>query len=247
MAKQLGTLQLLGTLLVSALKPFQVALSDPAQFKRFMFRLGWNVSGMPPAYVNLGSLIDAAVQKQAGLGNAPSGLDVLDFLAKTAAAFNGIRSISVAPPGVDAAAFLAEAREQIVARLLTDHLAAELPAIYNVLSALNAIQFETAPASASRPALLRIKLDWQAIPGFLRDPMSVFPAAFGWGTPDFQSAKVVDRLAEFFTAMKFPVSIELSADEVVRGYAPSARDPLPTSKTLERFPSTLNRRDSQPL
>src|SRR5215469_6029836 len=119
MADPAGTLQIVGNLLTSALRPLQNALSDVESFKGFLYRLGWNASGMPPEYQSLGALISTAADKLDSLGSSPSAGDIADLLGKAVAAFNGVSSIGVAPPGVNAGAFLAEISERLFELLLT--------------------------------------------------------------------------------------------------------------------------------
>src|SRR5215472_8771687 len=162
MADQQGTLQSIGTFLTAALRPLQTAFSGTEQFKGFMLRLGWRPTDLPPEYTNLVNIISAAVDKLESLGDDPSAGDILDLVNKAVAAFNAVRSISVAPPGVDAGAFLAELPERLFELLLTDFLAAELPSAYSLLRALNVIRLEHNSTTATRPPFVRVKFDWGA-------------------------------------------------------------------------------------
>lgn len=234
MADQQGTLQSIGTILTAALRPLLTAFSGAEQFKGFMLQLGWRPSDLPPEYTNLVNIISAAVDKLESLGDDPSAGDILDLVNKAVAAFNAVRSISVAPPGVDAGAFLAELPERLFELLLTDFLAAELPAAYSLLRALNVIRLERNPAIATRPSFVRVKFDWGALPKIITDPGSIPQLVFGWGTPDLDSQKVIDYLAALFAALTFPTSVRVSDQSTVRGYAGGgAPRVLPTSKTLK--------------
>src|SRR5215470_2459323 len=234
MADQPGTLQSIGTALTTALRPLMTAFSGTEQFKGFMLRLGWQPTDLPPEYTSLASLISAAIDKLENLGDDPSPADILDLVHKAVAAFNAIRSITSAPPGVDAGAFLAELPERLFELLLIDYLAAEQPAAYNLLVALNVITLEHHPSAAGRPTFLRVKFDWQALPKIFTDPGSLPQQVFGWGTPDLDAQKVIDYVSALIFALGFPVAIRESDDDTVLGYTGDTSDaPLPTTKTLD--------------
>jgi len=114
MADQQGTLQTIGSILATALQPLITAFSSTEAFKGFMLRLGWSPLDLPPAYSNLANLVSAVVDKVENLGDNPSPSDIADLVQKGVAAFGAIQSISTAPPGVDAGAFLAEIGERLV-------------------------------------------------------------------------------------------------------------------------------------
>jgi hypothetical protein len=220
-------------MLTTALQPLTQAFGSAEQFKGFMLRLGWSPTDLPPEYTSLASLINAAIAKLEGLGDNPSAADVLDLVNKAVAAFNAIRSISSAPPGVDAGAFLAEIGERLLELLLTDFLAAELPVAYNLLVGLNVITLEHHPAAGGRPSFLRAKLDWQALPKIIGDPGSIPQQVFGWGTPDLDAQKVIDYAGAGLFALGFPVAILASDDKTVTGYTGGTlQPPLPTTTTL---------------
>src|SRR5262249_7927949 len=121
--------------------------------------------------------------------------DILDLVNKGVAAFKAVRSISTAPPGVDAGAFLGEIAERLFELLLTDYLAAEQPSVYNLLRALTVITLERHPSAAGRPAFAPVKFDWDTLPKIVSDPGSIPQQVFGWGTPDLDAQKVIDYLA----------------------------------------------------
>jgi len=236
MADQQGTLQTIGSILATALQPLITAFSSTEAFKGFMLRLGWSPSDLPPAYSNLANLVSAVVDKVENLGDNPSPSDIADLVQKGVAAFGAIQSISTAPPGVDAGAFLAEIGERLFEILLTDFLTAEMPAAYNALFALNVITLDKQPATATRPAYVRVKFDWSALPRIISNPGSLPQQVFGWGTPDLDTQKVLDYIAPLFFALKFPVALRPSDDETVLGYSdPTTVPVLPSSKTLDVY------------
>jgi hypothetical protein len=233
MADQQGTLQTIGTFLAEVLRPLQTAFSGVEPFKGLMLRLGWRPTDLPPEYTNLVTTISVVVDKLDSLSDDPSPNDILDLVNKGVAAFNAVRSISTAPPGVDAGAFLGEIAERLFELLLTDYLAAEQSSVYNLLRALNVITRERHASAPGRPAFARVKFDWDALPKIISDPGSIPQQVFCWGTPDLDAQKVVDYLAALFFALKFPVRVRVSDDATVRAYAGGSLAPvLPTSKTL---------------
>lgn len=232
MADSDGTLQSIATALTTALKPLQDAFRDAESFKGFLYRLGWNATGLPPEYTALADVITAASDKLETLGDNPSPADILDLLNKAVNAFNQLGSIAVAPPGVDAGTFLGEIGERLFERLLTDFLAAALPGPYNWLVGLNVIRLETNPASATRPAFVRTVFDWGALPKMITDPGSIPQQVFGWGTPDLDTDKVIGVLAALAHAARFPVRVQASTDAVLAGYTGSGSVPFETSKSL---------------
>ena len=236
MADKQGTLQSIGTILATALQPLITAFSSTEAFKGFMLRLGWSPSDLPPAYSNLANLVSAVIDKVESLGDNPSPSDIADLVQKGVAAFGAIQSISAAPPGVDAGAFLAEIGERLFEILLTDFLAAEMPAAYNTLFALNVITLDRQPATATRPAYVHVKFDWSALPKIISNPGSLPQQVFGWGTPNLDAQKVLDYIAPLFFALKFPVALRPSDDETVLGYSDPATVPvLASSKTLDVY------------
>jgi hypothetical protein len=228
-----GTFESIAVALISALRPLEGAFRDSESFKSFMYRLGWNATGLPPEYVALSDVIAAATDKLDSLAANPSPDNVFDLLHQVVSVFNQLQSIAVAPPGVDAGAFLAEIDDRLFERVLTDFLAAALPGPYNWLLALNVIRLESHPSSAARPAFLRTIFDWNALPKIITDPGSLPQQVFGWGTPDLDTRKLVDVLAALAHAAKFPVSVRVSPDEVVAGYVGGSSLPFATTKALD--------------
>jgi hypothetical protein len=232
MAGQPGTLQGIGTALTLALKPLQAALAGVGPFQVLMSRLGWRVTGLPPQYSALGSAVEAAVQKFDTLGDNPSASDIFDLLGKAVAAFNAIQSISVAPPGVDAAAFLAEIGDRLFELLLVDYLTANLPAIYNLLSALNVISLDTSASAAGRPAFVRVNFNWNALLQVVGDPLAFTKKVYNWGTPDFDTLKVIDHLAGMFAGLNFPASVRTTDKALLASYLGVTDPTLPSTKSL---------------
>lgn len=227
MSDQQGTFELIGKHLTLALSPLGEAVRDPERFKQFMYRLGWNATAMPPAYAGLGTAVDAAVNKLNALPEQPSITDVLDLIKLVKNAFNAIRSISVAPPGVNAAAFLAEIRDRLFELLLTDYLAAELPGAYNLLSTLNVIDIQHVNAGAGRPSFVRVNFKWAEIPKIITEPLELPARVFGWGSANLDAQRLIDQIGELFLALHFPVKFTAPDEALVLGYAELRGGPAP--------------------
>jgi hypothetical protein len=237
MANDSGTFELLGRHLALALRPLSEAVKDPERFKQFMFRLGWTPTAMPPAYASLGVSVDGATIKLDALPDHPPFVDVLALISAVKSAFDAMGSISVAPPGVNAAAFLPEIRQRLFELLLTDHIAANLPAAFNLLSALNVIDVVPVDATGDRPSFMRVNFKWTEIPKILAEPNELAGRVFGWGSPDFDAQKLVDRLGELFCALRFPVRFQTPDPELVRLYAdlPRGREPRVAKSLIVPF------------
>jgi hypothetical protein len=233
MAEPTGTLQQIGSLLTASLRPFRDALREQESFKGFLYRLGWQASAMPPEYESLGSTIAAAVDKFDSLGSTPTPADILDLLHKAVAAFTSVRSITVAPPGVDAGAFLAEINERLFERLLTDLLAAQFPTAYNLLTGLNVVRLQTNPRAPGRPAFVRTIFDWNALLDAITDPGTLPKQVFGWGTPSVDTTKIINLLARLADALHFPIRLKVADPALVQGYVGSTGTELPTTKSLD--------------
>ena len=103
-----GTFELIARHFVTALEPLRRAVSDENAFRALMLRLGWETTGMPPAYAAIGSAIAEAAASVKNLSDDAEADEIADLLLKTKAAYEKIRSIDAAPPGVDAPSFLAQ-------------------------------------------------------------------------------------------------------------------------------------------
>src|SRR5262245_36804749 len=155
MSENRGTLETLAGHLIAAMEPLRRAFTSEQSFKAFLLRLGLQTAGLPPAYASVASAVDDAVQALEGLSDSPSLNDILALVGKSKTAFDAIQNISTAPPGVDAGAFLSEIGERLFELLLTDYLAAEQAAAFNLLSALNVIELENLPATKKKTGYMR--------------------------------------------------------------------------------------------
>jgi hypothetical protein len=205
MSEERGTLESLARHFVAALEPLRRAVSDENAFRALMLRLGWETAGLPPAYTSMGNAIADAAQAIRALSDDPSPDEIADLLFKTKTAYEKIRGIDTAPPGVDAGAFLAEIGERLFEILLTDYLATEQTAIFNLLSTLNVIEVENIEPTAQQRGYIRTHFKWEEIPKIITDPASLPERVYGWGTPNLRFQLLAQHIGELPFALGFPV------------------------------------------
>ncbi|MEP6933426.1 MAG: DUF6603 domain-containing protein, partial [Nitrospirota bacterium] len=233
MSERSNTLATLGSHLVLALQPLRHAVLDKEHFRALMYQLGWNPTDLPPSYAALATVIDDATAKVEALDEAPTPEQVVDLLASGKKAYQAIRSISSAPPGVDAGVFLGEIGERLFEHLLTEYLAVAVPRVYRTLQMLNVIENESLPASAGRSSFIRTKFKWGEIPKIITEPDELPKRVYGWGTNAFHAGRAIDHIAELLVALHFPVRTERPIDRLVRAYTGIAGAPTPvTSASL---------------
>ena len=218
MSNQEGTLELLGRHLALALQPLREAVSDKERFRALLYQLGWNAADLPPQYAALGTAVDDVSAKLAALGDPPTVEQVTDLLTSIRNAYDAIRGISVAPPGVDAATFLAEIGDRLFELLLTDYLAAALPAAHSLLQALNVVQVEPVAATADRPSFVRVRFRWDQIGKIVTEPGQLPALVYGWGTPSLDADRIVHHLSGLLFSLGFPARVSPPSDGLTREY-----------------------------
>lgn len=247
MAETPGTLELIGRHLTLALRPLLDGLSDLSHFKQLMYRLGWDVTDLPPQYTVLASAINTAVTKFETLSANPSPADISALLQAVKAAYEAIEGISTAPGGVDAGQFLVEVPERLSELLLTDYLALELPALYSFLSMTNVVRLEQQNATSARPSNVRVHFDWSQIPSILGNPGQLPELVYGWGSPDLNTQRIMDHLSELLSSLGLSVQVA-SADPVLAGeYADLSGEPAPDVAKSLVFPFHFATIANQPL
>jgi hypothetical protein len=203
-----GTLHTLAVHLVRALRPLADALRDPQAFSRLMFQLGWEADTLPPEYtVVADAVLDAARSVEELAGDAGPD-EVLAVVAKVGGVYRALDGLTVAPPGVDPAAFLTGLGRRLFEFLLATDLRLQAPRWYGTLVSLGVIGFEDTPAADGRPGYSRLRFDWDQIPAILSDPSLIPQRLYGWGTPDFAFGRLALALAPLLHAVGVPVSID---------------------------------------
>jgi hypothetical protein len=180
-----STLELIATHLGLALSPLAEAVADLDSFKTFLYRLGWEVEDLPPAYTALATRVGEVVTAVEGLGGSPSPDQVAGLIAKIKAVAVAIREIDTAPAGVDGPAFLEDTGERIFEVLLVDYLTQVLPFLARLLELLDVIVYTHHPETATRPGFTEVRFKFAEIPRVIADPGSIPQRVYGWGTPDF--------------------------------------------------------------
>ncbi|GAB3325626.1 hypothetical protein GCM10027299_23990 [Larkinella ripae] len=212
----MGTLEELGKHLALAVQPLKDAVSSPDQFRIFLYRLGWNVTGIPPSYSTLIARIDETVSALDDLLAAPDPARARAVFGKIKAVYQAIEAIQEAPPGVtDVPAFLNEIRERLFEILLVDYLTDAWPFLLNFFKMTGVIEQipMPAPADRSRPSFIRLKMNWERIPEMLTQPDRLPEFIYGWGTPAFDFELFADHLLELLYALRIPVSLQRLDDE----------------------------------
>ncbi|MDH4342623.1 MAG: hypothetical protein OEV71_05955 [Nitrospira sp.] len=233
MSEHSSTLATLGRHLTLALRPLRDAVLDKERFRALMYQLGWSPTDLPPSYAALATAIDDATAKLDTLADPPTPEQIADLLAAVKNGYQAIRAISVAPPGVDAGAFLGEIGERLFELLLTEYLAAALPRAYRILQMLNVIETESIPPSVGRSSFIRTKFKWAEIPKIVTEPDKLPARVYGWGNKNLNTDRVISHVAELLTALHFHVRVERPAERLVRGYAGMSSTPTPlTSSSL---------------
>ncbi len=233
MSEHSSTLATLGRHLTLALRPLSDAVLDKERFRALMYQLGWSPTDLPPSYAALATAIDDATAKLDRLSDSPTPEQIVDLLASVKNAYQAIRAISVAPPGVDAGAFLDEIGERLFELLLTEYLAAAVPRTYRILQMLNVIETESVPASVGRSSFIRTKFKWAEIPKIITEPDQLPARVYGWGTKSLNTDRLINHVAELLTALHFHVRVERPADRLVRAYIGIGSAPTPvTSASL---------------
>ena len=113
---------------VLAVEPLAAAVADVLAFRTFLFRLGWDVTSLPPEYAALAAKVGGARAALDALGDDPQPQDTFAALDKVKEVYAALKGISTAPDGVDAQAFLADISRDIVDLLLAEISRTRCPA-----------------------------------------------------------------------------------------------------------------------
>ena len=219
-----GTLHTLARHLVLAVEPIGAAVADESAFRSFLFRLGWNVSSLPPEYAALATTVGEARAALDALGDDPQPQEVFALLEKIKQLNTALRAIQTAPEGVDAQEFLADISRDIFDLLLAEYLDEAFPRVHATLLALDILTQRQTPETPNRPAVLLNRFHWEEVPKVLADPMSIPSRVYGWGTDDFDFHRLAGHLLRFFVAANLPAYLERVEPAVQRGFAESPDD-----------------------
>jgi hypothetical protein len=219
-----STFRILARELALVFAPLKNAVGGVDEFRSFIARLGWVVDSLPPSYQALSPHVDQALASVRALADDPDPGEVLNALEKLRQLVATIRSLSEAPAGVDAAAFVDDVREALVELLLVDYLAARQPLLYRLLSVTGVIQEEVHEAEGNRPPFVKSRFRFEEIPRLLDNPSLVPERVYGWGTPDLDMRRITSDLLELFSALGLAVQIAEIDRERQDGYQPDPED-----------------------
>ena len=249
MTQQENTFGVLAKHLLEVFKPLAEAFSSEEQFKGFLYRLGWNATGIPPQYVELATAVADGVARldQFLETEDPSLNDILSLAGKAKSIYDKVEGISVAPPGVDAGAFLGEFKKKLTDFLLVEYLVREMPSVHGLFSAMQIIETKSMAATAQRPAYMQLVFNWDKIPGIFKDPINIPKQIYGWGTPAFDSTPLFTHLASVLYGFGFPVSFVRPDDLQAAGYIGNGDLPLSIDRRGLKMPFYYTEALGKPL
>src|SRR5262245_57145896 len=114
--------------------PMADAMRSLDAFKTFMYRLGWRVDSLPPAFRTLGTAARDAVASVAALDDDPDPDEIVRAMGAVRDVHNALLSLTEAPTGVDPEGFLAEIADGLFDLLLLDYLLERAPVLYRLLA-----------------------------------------------------------------------------------------------------------------
>ncbi len=238
MDTQHGTLHTLARHLVLALRPLKAAVADLSAFRTFLYRLGWEVTSLPPEYTALAAKVDRALTALEGLGDDPTPLQIFDVLKEVKSLlgddptplqifdvlkevkslYTALNDIASAPEGVDAAEFLPEIGRSLFELLLADYLNEAFPSVHSALLALDILNQRYLEETDRRPGVLLTRFQWAEIPRVITDPGSIPTRVYGWGTDDVDFHRLAGHLLEIFVAADWPAYIGRVDSELGGGF-----------------------------
>ena len=194
-----------------------------------MFRLGWEVDSLPPAYAALAEAAGAVSTSVESLADDADLEKVLALIQKVGDVYRAIQGIQAAPPGVDAGAFLAEVRKTLFEALLIEYVIAVAPGGLSGLEALGIVVHEDQPAAAGRPAFVRTSLRLERIPEILAHPQDVPALIYRAGGADFAFDLLAEHLAGWLNGLGFLTSIRGPDPDMAAGFQAGVTTPCGAS------------------
>lgn len=198
-------MRLIADHLAAALAPLDLAFRDADAFRILMWRLGWDVQGLPPEYAAAADKVAEAVAAAAALGDDPDLPAIIAAIEKVGTVYE---ALAVAPPGVDAGVFLPEIGRRLLEYLPVEYLRIRIPGLLLGLEAIGTVDYEDVPPAGTRPGFTRVRFDWESLPDRLADPASIPSQVYGWGKNDIDFPKLAEVLSELLIALGLQVSID---------------------------------------
>lgn len=231
-----GTLQLVAEHLAVAVQPLKSAVSDVDSFRSFMYRLGWNVTSLPPSYSNLAVLVDDIAIRLESFPQSPNIDQIIQLLEQIRQLYLAIKNLNEAPAGVDDTTFLSEIGERLFELLLIDYISSTLPALYNALLMLGVIEMEYHESTPIRPTFIRSRIRTDKISTIISDPLSIPKLVYGWGTNNFNFSLFADHLLEFLAGLGIPASIQQVRRGVSDAYQGESEQTSKAIETMVKIP-----------
>lgn len=205
-----NTLQDIGRHLTYAIQPLDEAFRDTEKFRQLIYKLGWDVSGVPPSYLLVADKVSQAVSKLSTIlsSSDPQLTDFVQLLEKIKDAYDAIIGITDAPPGVsDAGAFIAEFSERLFELLLTEYLSRHVPTAYGLLTSLEIIERVSVSGTTQRPSFIYQRINWEQIPEIFKNPGLILERVYGWNTDELKFNKIINDLYQVLFMLRLPMAI----------------------------------------
>lgn len=219
MSEQGGTLVALARELLLALEPLREGFTDPDEFRRLLYSLGWNVTGMPAEYLQAGAEVAEGVAVVERMADGPvSPAQMGELLGHVTRAYDALAPLPVRPPGMDASAVLGAVGKNLSDLLICQYLARRWPAAYALLSATEVIVRESVGDTPTQHGHVRSVFRWEELPRLLQDPHLILQRVYGWGTDTLDLDAICHHLASALYGLGFPVSVIQPSDTLLGAY-----------------------------
>jgi len=214
-----GTLQVVAQHLAAAVEPLDRGFRDAESFRLLMWRLGWDVQGLPPAYVAVADAAVTAVAAAEALADDAELDEVIALIEAVGDVYTAVEALGDVPPGFDPAA-LGELARNLFEYLLAEYLLGQVPKLFSALELFGVIRFEAVEPAGTRPGFVQTRFEWERLPRALADPASIPADVLGWGTAEFDFRRTAELLGELTLALGLPSSVGV----VPSAYAEAIQD-----------------------
>jgi Family of unknown function (DUF6603) len=207
-----GTLRDVAIGLVLALQPAVDAVETPDALRDFLADLGWSFDAAPAPLLALKPALHTAYDLLIGADDEGS-IDLADLLAALGTAFGAIQELASSPDLP--ASFKTEFPGQVVDDLLVGYLLDNAPIWGEILRAIGMIRVESVSASPGRLPFERRTFDREKLVDFAADPLQTLEETYRWGSSDFRSDEVLQRVTGLALALELPVGDAFPSSRVL--------------------------------
>ena len=193
------------------LSPVANALDSPENLERLLGELGFapslaDVQGVAPGFQPILDELENLIAAAEELSALPGELSFRDpawaaFVQAAAALIARLRDI----PELLAAFIPDDFLVDLLDLLVVEYLNVRQPALSRFLVLLDVVQVSFVPAAGdplSRGAdYTRVHIEWPTLGDFFGSPRDWAESTYGWGTPEFDHARFLHRLARVFDAL----------------------------------------------